>query len=325
MVMKTKSISASILLAAALVLAGAGGVLAYQIETLPNTEVAKDVVLGPGKVEVALSPGESATRVLYFTNRTGRKVDFTVNAEDFKGSRDPKEGVIFMGGEKGPYSLKDFLHPDTWTFTLEHGQRIALPVEIAIPQDAEPGGKYGVVFATAQPPELETSGSQGNAAAIVGIASRVGALFFVKVKGDAVENGSLKSFSTINSRRFFEQGPVDFQFVYENNGNIHVNPYGILEITNALGKKAGEIKIDPYFAMPDSERLNEVKWTRPMLFGKYTATLRLNRGYQDIIDTMSFDFWVIPWKLLAAGLAAAFILALMLRWLFGHFEIKRKA
>ncbi len=303
-----------------------GSVLAYQIETLPNTSVEGDVVLGPGKIEAWLAPGETTAKMLYFTNRTGRPIDFTVNVEDFQGSRDPKQGTVFMGAQKGPYSLKDYLKPDTWTFTLQHGQRISLPVEIAIPQDAEPGGMYGVVFATAAPPSPSaTDQNQSESKPMIGIAARVGCLFFVRVKGEAVETGLLKSFGVSGNKSYFEQGPISFDAVYENNGNVHLNPYGTIEITNLLGKKAGQLAISPFFALPQSDRLSQAKWDRNWLFGKYTATISLNRGYQDIVDTKSISFWVIPWKFLLAGMAALFLVIWFIAWMFGKFEIKKKA
>jgi hypothetical protein len=322
--MKKKLISAMALAVSAAFMFAGGEVAAYQIETLPNTEIANDIVLGPGKIEATLDPGESTTRTIYFTNRTGRKVDFTVNVEDFKGSRDVNETTIFMGEQKGPYSLKDSLHPDAWQFTLEHGQRISLPVKIEIPSDAEPGGLYGVVFATAQPPELKTEDSQ-SAAPVVGIASRVGTLFFVRVKGQAKEDGALKNFSTLNGQSYFENGPVNLQFTYENNGSVHLVPYGTIEIANMMGKKIDQIQISPYFAMPDSDRLSEIKWDRSMLFGRYTATLSLNRGYQDIIDSKTISFWIVPWKFLLAGLAALVAIIWFLGWVISHFELKKKS
>jgi len=268
---------------------------AYEIETLPGTAVEGDIVLGPGKIEVWLDPGEKTTRTIYFTNRTGRTIDFLVNIEDFKGSRDPKEGTIFMGEEKGPYSLKDYLHPEVKEFTLEHGQRISLPIEIAIPEDAEPGGRYGVVFASALPPKIEVRPEEEEAKPMIGIISRVGCLFFVRVKGEMNENGFLKNFTTKDMKEYFEKGPITFELLYENNGNVHLAPYGLIEITNLLGKKVGEVKIDPYFAMPDSVRLREIKWDKEFLFGRYTALASLNRGYQDIIDQKSIKLWIIPW------------------------------
>jgi len=303
---------------------GAKNVFAYEIETLPGTAVEGDIVLGPGKIEVWLEPGEKTTSTIYFTNRTGRTIDFLVNIEDFKGSRDPKEGTIFMGEEKGPYSLKDYLRLEVEKFTLEHGQRISLPVEIAVPQDSEPGGRYGVVFASALPPKIEAEAEKEEAKPIVGIISRVGCLFFVRVKGEVIEDGSLKSFETKDLKKYFEQGPINFKLLFENNGNVHLAPYGVIEIKNLLGKKIGEVEIDPYFAIPDSVRLREIKWDKELLFGRYTALASVNRGYQDIIDQKATEFWVIPWKIILAGLITLFLVIWFFFWIVSHFEIRRK-
>lgn len=296
---------------------------AYEIETLIETPIEGDVVLGPGKIEVWLSPGEKTIKTIYFTNRTGRSINFLVNIEDFKGSRNPTTGTMFLGEEKGPYSLKDYLHPDTKEFTLEHGQRISLPIEIAIPEDAEAGGRYGVVFASALPPKIEAEVTE-EVKPTIGVISRVGCLFFVRVKGEVIENGFLESFTTLNGKNYYENGPIGFELLFENNGNVHLAPYGILEITNLLGKKVAEIELDPWFAMPDSIRLREVKWDKRFLFGRYRALASVNRGYQDIIDKKSINFWVIPWKLILAIFIGLFLIIGFFYWIITHFEIKKK-
>lgn len=89
-----------------------GNILAYWIEDLPGTAVENDIVIGPAKIEVFLDPGSTAEKILYFTNRTGKKVIFKVNVEDFAGSRDGFSNVVFMGDQKGPYSLRDYMKPD---------------------------------------------------------------------------------------------------------------------------------------------------------------------------------------------------------------------
>lgn len=296
---------------------------AYIIEPLLDTPVEKDIVLGPGKTELSLDPGESATTTLFFTNRTGRTINFKVDVEDFIGSKDPQEGTVFMGEEKSPYTLKDYLNPEIWEFTLEHGQRIGLPVSIMIPADAEPGGKYGVVFATAVPPEIDKN--QPQTGPVIGIASRVGTLFFIRVKGEAKENGRVKSFSTLGNRLFFEKGPINLRVIYGNGGNVHLNPYGNVEIKNLFGKTVGNIKIEPYFAMPNSERLKELAWNRDFLFGMYTAKLQLNRGYQDIVEVRDFTFFVLPWKILMVILAGLVFIIWFFVWVFSHFEFKKKS
>lgn len=293
---------------------------AYQIQDLPGTEVKGDIVLGPTKIEAFLNPGEKTTKEITVTNRTGSTLSFTIGMEDFKGSRDADQSVIFLGPEKGPYSLRDWLKPELSEFTLEHGQRIHLPVEISVPLDADPGGHYGVVFASMKPAASQ-SGS-GEPVSQVSIVSRAGTLFFVRINGEIEEIGQLKSIET--QKKLYEKGPIPFQVFFENNGSVHLTPYGTIEIKNMMGKKVDSIELDPWFVMPDSLRMREASWNKEFLFGKYVAIVKVNRGYGDIIDQKSTEFWVIPWKIVLAGLIAIVLLVYFFYWMMSKFEIKRK-
>lgn len=298
-------------------------VLAYEIEDLPGAAVENDFVLGPGKTELWVDPGDEYTKELMITNRLGKTMNFKIEIEDFKGSQNPEETVIFLGEERGPYSLKDYLKPEITEFTLNQGQRMILPVEISIPKDAEPGGLYGAVLVTSNPPLTELEAEKEKAKGQVKLISRLGALFFIRVKGEVNENGLVKDFRI--EKRYYEKGPISFEILFQNQGNVHLAPYGIVEIRNILGRKIDEIELDPWFVMPDSLRSREVEWSRGSLFGKYTALASINRGYQDIIDQKSIEFWVIPWKILLGVLVGLFLMIFSLRWMFSRFEIRRKA
>lgn len=300
-------------------------VFAFEIESLPNVLVTKDFTLGPGKIEVFLNPGEEEIRNLQITNRLGKTMNFNVEIEDFEGSLTGETAVILLGGKRGPYSLRDYLHPEVLKFQLAHGERMNLPIKISIPKDMEPGGLYGSVLIVSSPlePDLETE--QGKTKGQVKLVARIGSLFFVRIKGDVQEQGELEKFDTLNSKRFYQKGPIDFSIFYRNQGNVHLNPYGTIEIKNILNKKIGEIITNPYFAMPKSLRYREVKWERGLALGRYTAVLSLNRGYQDIIDTAKVSFWIIPWKILLIVAVIFFLLILFIWWFVGHFEIKKKS
>jgi len=295
---------------------------AFQIENLNLPVGDNDFVLGPGKTELLVNPGEKYTKELMITNRLGRAMDFKIEIEDFKGSRNPEETVVLLGDERGPYSLKDYLKPEITEFTLNHGQRMILPVEISIPQDAEPGGLYGTILINTSPPEITAETEKEKAKGQIQLISRLGTLFFIRVRGDVKEEGFMKDFSV--GKKFYGKGPVPLQLLFENNGNIHLNPYGIIEIKNIFGRKIDEIEVEPYFTMPDSVRQREIKWERGLLFGKYTASLSLNRGYQDIIDQKSISFWVIPWKIILVGFVGLLLIVFLLVWIGRKFEIRKK-
>lgn len=295
---------------------------AYTVEDL-NFENKGDIVVGPGKAEFFLNPGEKATREITISNRSGMKKRISIAVEDFSGSKDASGTVGFLGNEKSRFSLKDYVKPEISEIILEHGQRLILPVEIDIPVNADPGGLYGAVLISAE--NITEGGAEENQVASVGtkLVTRIASLFFVRVKGDVLEDGALKDFKAL--RAFYENGPIPFNITYENNGSVHESPYGIIEIRNLLGKKVDELDVDPWFVMPDSIRTREVKWDRGGLFGRYTASLTLNKGYKDILETKEFVFWVIPWKLVLAGIAVLLLLIWFLVWIASHFELRKKS
>jgi len=291
-------------------------VFALEIE---NTDqpIRNDFVVSPGKIEVWLEPGSSTVREFTITNRTGKNASFKIEIEDMKGSRDVEKPVVLLGGEKGPYSLKDYLEPEVSEFSLDHGQRVRFFFKISIPKDAEPGGKYGAVIVSKVPPPAETSNGLE-----VSVAERIAVLIFVRVKGPVKEYGILKNFLT--PKKIYIKPSIPLKIYFENNGNVHLNPYGIIKIKNLLGQTITEIEVPPFFSLPDSLKLREISWERKFLFGRYTAELFLNRGYQDIIDYKTVSFWVLPIFPLLFFFAIFFGLVFIFYWIINNVEIRKK-
>jgi hypothetical protein len=132
----------------------------------------------------------------------------------------------------------------------------------------------------------------------------------------------LQNFKT--ERNFYEKGPITFEILSENTGNAHLSPYGTIDIKNILGAVVGQVEIDPWFVMPKSVRTREVKWNSNFLLGRYTASLTLNRGYNNIVDVKNFSFFVIPWKLILIGTIGLILILWLFIWLATHLEFKKK-
>ncbi|MDQ3089927.1 MAG: DUF916 domain-containing protein [bacterium] len=294
---------------------------AYEIERLSDTNNnLGDFVVGPGKIELNLKPGDQRVVPLKISNRLGETKQFHLEVEDFTGSQNPKETVVLLGSERGPYSLKSYISFSETDFELKAGERATVPVVVSIPVDAEPGGLFGsvLVSVTSNSEEMEVGGG-GSA-----IISRIGTLFFVTVPGDVNKDGRVTDFGTVGKEKFFGKGPINFEILYENKSSVHLNPYGNVSITNMYGEEVGFVEIDPWFALPASLRLREVTWNREFLFGKYTATAQINRGYDDIIDTKEFSFYVLPWRIALSVVGGLAIVIFLIRLIGRKFEFRRK-
>ena len=296
----------------------------YTVEQLGESPtIIGDFVVGPGKVEVTLKPGQSKIVELLVTNRTGSDRIFNLTTEDASGSQDPSTAVVLLGSDRGPYSLREYLEVPHTRFQIKNNERARVPVTITIPGDAEPGGYYGsmLVDTIAVMGEDDDDGETAPQSAIV---ARIGTLFFITVPGDVEREGSLVDFGTIPKQSFFQSGPIQFGVLFENTGSIHLTPYAEVRIKNMFDEEVGYLTLDPWFVLPQALRLREFSWNRDMLFGQYTATVSLNRGYNDLIDEKSLTFWVLPWKPITGAFAGLFLIFFVVRSFFKKFEFKRK-
>ena len=286
-----------------------------------NNVAAGDFVVGPGRIEVTVKPGETVTRMMTVTNRISDTRMFKLSVEDMSGSASGDQAVVLLGDQAGPYTLKDNISFPSKTFTLALGERAQIPVSITMPPNAEPGGYYGAVLVSTIQNDGEKSSDEMAKSAII---ARIGTLFFITVPGATDISGDIKDFSTKNNQWWFQKGPIDLEILFENTGAMHLNPYGEIQITNMLGENVGFVELEPWFVLPKSLRLREVSWDRELLFGRYTITAKINRGYDNMIDEKVIHIWVMPWKLLLAIFGGLLVIIALLRFIFSTFEFKRK-
>lgn len=293
------------------------------LEALPEQTIFKDFVVGPGKIEVEMSPGESRTFQLSVSNRLGFEKTFTLAGEDFIGSKDLQRPVVLLGNDRGPYSLRDYLRISTTSLDIPHGRKARISVTINVPADAQPGGLYGsvVVGTVTKPGVTPDSGAVGSSPII----TRIGTLFFIRVKGPVEVDGKITKFSLAGDRTvLWNSDPVSFNLLFENNGTVHVSPFGTISVKNMLGSTVGNIDVEAWFAMPQSLRFREVQWKPPFLFGRYVAHAQINRGYDNITDQADIVFWVIPWKIIVAILIILIVIIGGIRWIASRFTIFTK-
>lgn len=287
-----------------------------------NVEDVGDFVVGPGKQEIFLNPGETATRYINITSRTKTPTKFTLTTEDFVGSSDPANAVVLLGDSKGPYSLKDLLKPAITEFTLEFGEKIVIPVTVSSDLNAEPGGYYGAVLVSGRP--VNENGVVTIGGAVVN--SRIGSLFLVRVNGPTTESGKLEDFKVGGPKKLFhDKTPAAFEVLFKNDGNVHLIPYGKITVKNLFKRTVAEVPVDAYFALPDSLRYREVVWNEEGFgLGRYTAELSLYRGYGNQYDTKKIAFWIIPWKIVIALFVVVLLISYIIYFILSRFEFKKK-
>lgn len=292
----------------------------YRLEKIEGNIDVGDFVVGPGRTEITVSPGETVVQEMTITNRISDGRTFTFEVDDITGSTDGSSAVILSDGVRSPYSLSDYISFPQKSITLNLGERARVPVTITIPKDVEPGGLYGsVLISTDRSSTDEATGVRSP------VVARIGSLFFVTVEGEVERGGKVTGVDTLDGKVWYEKGPVNLGIFYENTGSVHLNPYGEISITNMFGEEVGFVELEPWFVLPKSLRTREVAWDREFLLGRYVVTAKINRGYDDVVDEVTTTFWVLPWKIMLGIFVGIFVLVFTLRSFFRTFEFKRKS
>lgn len=258
--------------------------------------------IAPPVVTLTADPGETITTNISLRDISSGDLIVTGEINDFVASGEDGTPKIILdtSDEKSPYSIKDWISPLP-ELTLKSKQIVSLPVTIIVPENAAPGGYYGVVRFTGTPPELKGTG--------VSLTASLGALILLRVNGEAKENLAIEEFSVnkngSKSGNFFETTPLQFVERFKNSGNIHEQPVGQVKITDMFGKNVATLNVNLQSnnVLPSSVRkfdqtIDSSVIGNKILFGRYTAELKVTYGSSKQVLTQSITFWVIPYTLI---------------------------
>ena len=277
--------------------------------------------IAPPVVILTADPGQMITTQISLRDISGGDLVVTGEINDFVANgEDGTPKILLNDNEVNPYSIKSWISPLP-ELNLKSKQIENLPVTIIVPKDAAPGGYYGVVRFTGTPPELKGTG--------VSLTASLGALILLRVNGDVKENIAIEEFSVNKdggkSGTIFENAPLQFIERFKNNGSIHEKPVGQITITDMFGKKVAAVNVNLQAnnILPNSIR----KFSQPLdssiignkiLFGRYTADLKVTYGTNGQVLTQTITFWVIPYTLIG------FIIILIVGGFIGlRYAVKR--
>lgn len=305
-------------------------VFAYTTEPVQIDPNRQDFVVGPGKTDVILKPGEKKVLELMVSNRTGKDRQFEIKFANFAGSNDLSSPIV-LSTESYQSTMKDFLSVPENIFFLKNGERARVPVTVSVPANAEPGGRYVSVLVSTLTPAEQTNKPEGSSQGGVPLITQTGTLIFVTIPGETKTEGSLIEFYTQAKKTFFSYSKdIAFDLVYQNTGKIHLNPYGTVSVKNVFGQEVRKIEIEPWYAMPEALRFREVRLVEDIakedmfMLGRYTAEAKIMRGYSDKYDVRNLAFWVIPWNLLLAVLVGLiftlWVIKMGIKYVSAHFQ-----
>ena len=208
-------------------------------------------------------------------------------------------------GQEGRVELTDEEQAEfgilTWTtvspseFLLEPGAEEAVTFLIEVPANAPPGGHYMSILA-----QLGSGGGQG-----LTVGQRIGALVLLSVAGEVVEQAQLAEFAAPS---FAARGPISFDIVLRNTGNVHLRPVGEIVITGTFGGEVAKLPLEQRNILPESERIFTATWDTGWNLGRYTAEYTGIYGSSSNNLKGSTSVILFPWPII---LPVAVVLALL--------------
>jgi hypothetical protein len=270
------------------------------------------LTISPPLVEITVEAGQSVNQVIKITNPTKKLMEIYPVVMNFGAKGEGGEPTFYPASEEGAkFSLANWIKFSQSKIALTPEQVVEFNYQIQVPEKAEPGGHYGVVFFSTEPPKAKEDANQ------ISISSMVGCLILAKVPGAIVEKAALEEFS---AKKFYFKPPVDIITRIKNQGNIHFKPKGEITIKDLWGNKKGSLIVNESKGnvLPESIRKFENQWSSNQwtTIGKFSANLKLTYGESETPLEGQISFWIIPWWLiiLAGIILLIVIIIIIILW-----------
>lgn len=225
------------------------------------------------------------------TNHNDTLMTLRLSLLDF-GSLDESGGVAFVGAGNNlekKYALASWMRPEKDVVTIHPGETQNVKITIENREDLGPGGHYGAIT-------LRAGGETEdiNVTNEVAINQLFTVLVFVKKLGGEIYHLDLKD---VEAPHNIVTTPDTVYVRFQNSGNVHVVPRGIVTVSDSLGRVVakGIINEESGLILPETQRLYPVHLRSLLLSfvpGRYTLAVEWRYDGNDdfSVQTIPFDF-----------------------------------
>ncbi len=267
------------------------------------------LVVHPSNLEINLTPGAPTKGTIFLKNTTDKPVTIQTSIKNF--TAQGEEGGVDLTSDNTPFSMSSWVRITPEKIDIQAQQEVAFSYTITPPLSAEPGGHFGsIVFATIP--------STVNAGAGSAISQEIAALILAKIPGNVKEDALVESLTT--EKPFYEFGPVKFVMRVKNQGDIHVQPFGAIQVKDMLGNKV-DTTIPPTNILPNAVRKIFISYPHHLLIGKYTATIVASYGTKNQPLVGSVEFYAFPIRYGIVLLVILIVLLLLRKRIFKAFKM----
>lgn len=244
--------------------------------------------------EIILERDQKET-VFFLTveNTTNAPAIFRVSVLDF-GALDESGGVAFLGASdpERKYGLASWISLEKDALVLNPGEKQNIRVAVENKESLSPGGHYAAIFLKMEPDKAPAGENASSVAFNQSLASLVftrklgGEIYGLEFKGQEMQKQLL-------------QNPAGTKLRFQNTGNVHIVPRGIVKVVDPFGREVlrGIINSGSAIILPETFRVFPVslKKIAPILFpGRYAVSVEYRYDGKDDFAVEKFKFNFIP-------------------------------
>lgn len=253
---------------------------------------------------------DAAEYILTYENNTNANITLLLSLQDFNELEESYK-INFLDNQDAKnykYSLSSWVTFENNRIQLSPQEKKSIKVFIDKDRITK-GGHYASILAEIEQNEDEKK---------VQIKGVLSSLLFVRAStGKEIEDGKIRS---LRPQRDGIEHPDTFILRFENSGNVHVVPYGYIELYDPLGKRVakGIFNENSLDALPESIRRYDTKinpYQKIFIPGIYNAKVYLHFGKTNkeiylntsFFSQGSFDFAKIGLILLFSAISIVYL------------------
>ncbi len=246
------------------------------------------LAIEPTRIELSLKPGETANNRLRLSNKGSKTIFVQVSSQAFSVINEQYD-YRFSDAEE----LGKWLRFSTLSLEIQPGKTESIKYELAVPNNAEPGGRYLAIFASVVSDEDQSN-----------VVARAGQMLYLTVSGNYKKDGQ---FVDATVPRVVFNRNIAWSYRVRNTGNVHF--YSPMEATikTFFGRELGKTK-NEHLIMPSSTKLVESSAQLPIWPGVYRLQARIA-----VADKSTTN---VGRTILFVPIPLVLLLALILFWLY---------
>jgi len=268
-----------------------------------DSTVKEGFSMSPFFQEVTLTQDQARTDfALEISNNTNASAVFKLSVADF-GALDETGGVSFLGtsvDSMNKYSLASWVSLEKDALVLNQGESQTIKVSIENREALSPGGHYAAIVAQMEN-EVENSIESES---LIALQPSFASLIFVRKVGGEIFGLNLQeldfkpNFFNLSSKVYLR---------FQNTGNVHLTPRGIITITDPFGRQVyhGIINSESALILPETFRLLPVLLQkRGFIFmpGRYKLAVSYRYDGQENFSVIEKTFDFVPLSAMLACL-----------------------